>query len=161
MKILGAVLVVLACGGTGFIRTGRLSRQITQLDMLCMQVWFIQTELCQRGAPLPEVFRQAEDTYLRQIADELRNGKLLHEAARPFLQHIERGYRLSQGAKSMERLFHVLGRYDSITQAAACNRALEELEKQKATIQQELSEKGRLYRTVPLAFGLMVALAVI
>jgi len=54
----------------------------------------------------------------------------------------------------------VLGRYDSITQGVACSRTLEELEMQKATIQQELSEKGRLYRTVPMAFGLMVALAV-
>jgi len=160
MKILGAVLVVLACGGTGFIRTGRLSRQITQLDMLCMQVRFMQTELCQRGTSLPELFRQAEDVHLRQIAAELQNGKLLHEAAHSFLQHIERNHRLPQGAKSMERLFLVLGRYDSITQGVACSRTLEELEMQKATIQQELSEKGRLYRTVPMAFGLMVALAV-
>ena len=88
MKILGAVLVVLACGGMGFIRTGRLSRQITHLDMLCMQVRFMQTELCQRGTSLPELFRQAEDVHLRQIAAELQNGKLLHEAAHSFLQHI-------------------------------------------------------------------------
>lgn len=161
MRLLGALLVAGACGCTGFVRTATLARQIDQLDDLCALLRRIRNELCQRNTPLPQLFVQLGDPQLAAIAEQLRRGTPLTEAARPLLEHLEQKRNLPKCANSLKRLAQVLGQYDSATQAAACTQALEELEEQRQTLQKELSEKGTLYRTAPLALGLMAALAVL
>ena len=54
-----------------------------------------------------------------------------------------------------------MGRYDSATQAGACDRALEQLDLEREALRRELDEKGRLYHAVPLALGLMAALVLL
>lgn len=161
MRWLGAILVAGACGCTGFVRTATLSRQIALLEELCMLLRRARNELCQRNTPLPELFEGLGDLRFFGIAEQLRRGMPLPEAAQPFLVELEHKRGLVQSAHSLKKLAQVLGRYDSITQAEACDWTLTELEEQKQRLQQELREKGTLYRTAPLAFGAMAALAVL
>lgn len=161
MRWLGALLVAGACGCTGFVRTAALARQIALLDDLCTLLRRIQNELRQRNTPLPELFVQLGDMRLAGVAELLRQGTPLAEAAQPFIDRLEQKHSMPQSARSLRQLVLVLGRYDSITQAASCRQALDELEEQRQALRQELSEKGTLYRTAPLAFGMMAALAVL
>ena len=116
----------------------------------------MRTELLQRNAPLPDLLEMLGQN---AMAEGLRRGMTAREASHPLLQNLER--ELPQGASVLQRLAELLGRYDSRTQADACAYALEQLQTQKEGLIRELAEKGNLYRTVPLAFGLMAALAVL
>ena len=145
MRWLGALLLVGACGGMGLAKTGNLRRRIALLDSLLENLRQLQTELLQRNPPLPEILKQLGQPAL---AENVRRGMTMGQAARPLLQRLE-------------QLCGSLGRYDSCTQAQACVYALQQLQEQREALSRELAEKGNLYRTVPLAFGLMAALAVL
>ena len=156
MRWLGALLLVSACGGIGLAKTGNLRRRIALLDSLCENLRQLQTELLQRNPPLPDLLKQLGQPVL---AENVRRGMTMGQAARPLLQRLEG--ELPKTAQTLERLCGSLGRYDSSTQAQACAHALQQLQEQRDALSRELAEKGNLYRTVPLAFGLMAALAVL
>ena len=156
MRWLGALLLVGACGGIGLAKTGNLRRRIALLDSLCEKLRQLQTELLQRNPPLPDLLEQLGQPAL---AENVRRGMTMGQAAKPLLQRLEG--ELPKTAQTLEQLCGSLGRYDSSTQAQACAHALQQLQEQRDTLSRELAEKGNLYRTVPLAFGLMAALAVL
>ena len=156
MRWLGALLLVGGCGSIGLAKIDGLRRKITLLGGICSKLQQLQTELLQRNAPLPDVLMQMEQA---NLADDLRRGMTAQQAARPLLQKLKAD--LPHSAHTLEQLSAVLGRYDSATQARACAHALQQLQEQRLALLQELAEKGNLYRTVPLAFGLMAALAVL
>lgn len=156
MRWLGALLLVGACGSVGWQKTGGLRRKIALLDGLCRQLRQMENELLQRGTPLPDLMEQLGHS---PMAARLRSGMTARAAAQPMLEKL--AGELPQTARTMEDLWAVLGRYDGPTQARACGHALRELEAQKEALSRELAEKGNLYRAVPLAFGLMAALAVL
>jgi hypothetical protein len=110
----------------------------------------------QRNPPLPDLLEQLGQPAL---AENVRRGMTMGQAARPLLQRLEG--ELPKTAQTLEQLCGSLGRYDSGTQAQACAHALQQLQEQRDTLSRELAENGNLYRTVPLAFGLMAALAVL
>lgn len=156
MRWLGALLLVGACGSVGLKKIGGLRRRIALLDSLCQQLRQLQTELLQRNTPMPDLLEQLGQP---QLAAGMRQGMTAQAAARPLLQKLEG--ELPQSARTLEGLSGILGRYDGETQARACHHALQQLEAQREAFARELAEKGNLYRTVPLAFGLMAALAVL
>lgn len=156
MRWLGALLLVGACGGIGLAKTGTLRRRIALLDGLCENLRQLQTELLQRNPPLPDLLEQVKQPAL---AENVRRGMTMGQAAKPLLQRLEG--ELPKTAQTLEQLCCSLGRYDSSTQAQACTHALLQLQGQREELSRELAEKGNLYRTVPLAFGLMAALAVL
>jgi stage III sporulation protein AB len=156
VRWLGALLLVGACGGIGLAKTGNLRRRIALLDSLLENLRQLQTELLQRNPPLPDLLEQLEQPAL---AENVRRGMTMGQAAKPLLQRLEG--ELPKTAQTLEQLCCSLGRYDSGTQAQACVHALQQLQEQREALSRELAEKGNLYRTVPLAFGLMAALAVL
>lgn len=158
MRWLGALLMVAACGGMGFAWTGALRRKLALLERLCSLLRRLQTELSQRGTPLPQL---AEQLGLAAPAEQLRSGRTALSVAAPYLERLEKNWDLSETARTLEELARVLGRYDGGTQAAACGHAIGQLEVQRDALARELQEKGKLYHTVPLALGLMAALVVL
>lgn len=156
MRWLGALLLVGACGSMGVAKTGAIRRRIALLDSLCETLRQLQTELLQRNPPLSDLLEQLGQP---DLANHVRRGMTVEQAARPLLQRLEE--ELPRTAGTLQRLSALLGRYDSATQAQACAHALQQLQEQRENLSRELAEKGNLYRTVPLAFGLMAALAVL
>lgn len=156
MKWLGAALLVLAGGAAGLGKTAAIRRQIVLLEQLITLILHIRTELRQRGTPLPDILEnhRAEKLPLSVWAKELRAGKTVLQTAEPWLTGLE-----SDTGRVLFDLCAVLGRYDSETQARACDHAAHLLEGQADGLRRQLSEKGRLYHTVPLTLGLMAALA--
>ncbi len=166
MRALGAILLVVACGGVGFGWTLRQKQRIALLEALRAAVQGIGTELTQRGTPLPEILEgeaRRSDLLaegLSQLAKELRRGKPVVQAAAPLLEALSGRWELPQAAQTMEELCQRLGRYDAPTQGDACVRAAARLEQIGEEQQRVLLEKGRLYHTVPLALGAMAALVI-
>lgn len=144
-----------ACVLFGFGWTGTMRKKITLLENLCGAIRRIETDLRQQNKPLPEIM---EKEGFASLAKELRAGKLFSQAAEPLLKKMEHLFENGEPAAAVEELAWSLGRYDCATQADACKRAYVRLEACKEQLGQELSEKQRLYHTVPVALGCMVLL---
>lgn len=158
MKWLGAVMLVVAGAAAGVGKTASIRRQIELLDDLTALIRHIGTELRQRGTPLPEILEQHGSSRfpLKRLANALREGQTVLQAIEPWLSRQE-----PDTGRTLSGLCTVLGRYDGETQARACDHAVKLLEGQADNLRRQLAEKGRLYHTVPLTFGLMAALVLL
>lgn len=156
MKWLGAILLVVAGGAVGVGKTSAIRRHINLLEELTALIAHICTELRQRGTPLPEIVEhhRSDKLPLKAWAKGLRAGQTVLQTVEPFLLSLE-----PDCGRVLFDLCTVLGRYDSETQARACDHAVQLLEGQAEGLRRQLSEKGRLYHTVPLTLGLMAAVA--
>lgn len=156
MKWLGAVLLVFAGGAAGLGKTAAIRRRITLLEEITALILHIRTELRQRGTPLPDILEghRASGLPLKTWAKGLRAGQTVLQTAEPWLIRLE-----PDCGRVLSDLCAVLGRYDSETQAEACDHTEQLLEGQAEGLRRQLAEKGRLYHTVPLTLGLMAALA--
>lgn len=156
MKWLGALLLVFGGGIAGMGKTACIRRHITLLEELSALILHIRTELQQRGTPLPEILEGYRQSFLplKAWAEELRKGRSVLQTTGPWLDRLD----MDTGRITTE-LFGVLGRYDSGTQAQACDHAAQLLVSKAEELRRQLAEKGRLYQIVPLSLGLMAALA--
>lgn len=156
MKWLGAVLLVVAGGAVGVGKTAVIRQNISLLEELTALIAHICTELRQRGTPLPDILEhhRAGKLPLQTWAKGLRAGQTVLQTVEPCLMELE-----PDCGRVLLDLCAVLGRYDCETQARACDHAVQLLEGQAEGLRRQLSEKGRLYHTVPLSLGLMAALA--
>lgn len=156
MKWLGAILLVVAGGAVGVGKTAAIRRSIRLLEELTALITHICTELQQRGTPLPDILEhhRAGKFPLQTWAKGLRAGQTVLQTVEPSLLKLE-----PDCGRVLFDLCAVLGRYDSETQARACDHAVQLLEGQTENLRRQLSEKGRLYHTVPMALGLMAAVA--
>lgn len=156
MKWLGALLLVLGGGAAGMGKTASIRRRIALLEELAALILHIRTELRQCGTPLPEILEGYRPSVLplKDWAGELRKGRTVLQTAGPWLDRLD-----TDTGRIATELCAVLGRYDSGTQAQACDRAAQLLASKAEDLRRQLAEKGRLYHTVPLSLGLMAALA--
>lgn len=159
MKWLGALLVMMTSLWIGLERLAALKKEIRLLERLAALLRFVQRELMQRGTPLPELVYSAREQHLlpdriaHQFAEKLKAGETVAQAAAPYLQSLP-----AACAGICGSLCAVLGRYDSRTQASACEQAYRELEVLRNRLCKELEEKGKVYGMLPVTLGLMAVL---
>jgi len=159
VKWLGALLVMTASLWIGLRRLAALKKEIRLLERLIALLQFVQRELMQRGTPLPELVHNARaqqllsDRIAHRLAEELKAGETVAQAAAPYLQALP-----AACVGILGSLCTVLGRYDSRTQASACEQACRELEVLRNRLCKELEEKGKVYGMLPVTLGMMAVL---
>ena len=159
MKWLGALLVMTASLSVSLKRIGALRKEIRLLERLIGLLRFVQRELIQRGTPLPELVRNAQaqdllpDKLAYPLVEKLKAGETVAQAVTPYLQSLP-----DTCAGILESLCAVLGRYDSRTQACACEQALSELDLLRRQLDKKVEEKGKVYGMLPVTLGLMAVL---
>ena len=158
VKAVGGALLMTACFLVGFGWTGSMRRKVRLLDGFCGLLLRMETELLQRGTPLAEMMEREGQNAL---AERLRAGELFARAAQPQLEALECLFGQGEVLSAAEELCWNLGRYDRDTQAAACSRARVRLEGCKVLLERELTEKQRLYHTVPVALGCILLLVIL
>ncbi len=159
MKWLGALLLIGGGAAVGINKVSMMRKGIAQLDELCIFIRYLQTELCQRALPLPELFRTYESACplsTDKLCKAAEQGRTLADAVHLQLEQME-----TSCAWILSELLHVLGKYDRETQAQACGRALSLLAEEKERAEHQLCEKAAIYRTVPLTLGIMAALVLL
>ena len=156
MKWLGAALLVFSGAAVGFGKTAAIRRRILLLERLTALLFHIQTELRQRGTPLPDILEGYSSHHLplKTWANELRAGHTVLQTVSPWLDKLD-----ADTGHILTELCTVLGRYDGETQALACDHAIHRLEEQTCALRRQITEKGRLYHIVPLTLGLVAAVA--
>lgn len=165
MKMLGAVLVIAACGGFGFLFAANYRREEKALRQLAAALDYMECELQYRLTPLPELCRQAGaecrspiSGIFLELALQLEN-QLSPDVSLCMRAAISRSNGLPGLAKKcLYKLGGSLGRFDLEGQLkgleavrADCRRELESLETNRA-------ERLRSYQTLGLCAGAALAI---
>lgn len=168
LKVLGAVVVILVCGGFGFSLAARHREEIHSLEMLLKILDYIECELNCRLTPLPQLCRQATIRLEHRIAEIFR--KFADELDRQVLPD---AYSCMYGAVSsvqnlpesvnqyLLELGETLGTFDLQGQVKEldairlkCMRRLEELDKDKDV-------RIRSYQTLGICAGAALTIILI
>ena len=165
IRALGALLVVLAAGGTGAALAEGMKKRAALLRETEGFLRLAADELRQRETPLPALFFLAAEgggrlaETLRSCGQKTARGLTAERALSPLTELLRESCG-PQAAFALEEAARVLGRYDGETQAEACLRAALRLREEKEEAEHLAREKGRLCRAVSLCLGAMAALAV-
>lgn len=156
IKIIGAVILLAAAFGYGYLKIREERRKIAETDALCDLVSFIRQNIAHYMKPLPDIFaaysdrcglleengfieicrtngiRAAWEETVFHLPDNVR------EAMADFVRSIGGGYR--------EDELHL------------CDYTLEQFEKAGLKMREEIKGKEKLYRTIPPLLALSVML---
>lgn len=165
MKWIGAILVIIGCGGVGFYMAFQYRRELQMLKQLEKALEYMTSELRYRQTPLPQLVRAAADRScgaLRHCLEEL-SGELESQIAPDAISCMKAVLAKAKDIPSrvfncMEQLGSTLGLFDLEGQLAGfasvqreCGRGIEEMEAGK-------QQRIRSYQTLGLCAGAALAI---
>ena len=165
LKMIGAILVIAACGGVGFKIAATQRREEQTLYRLTAILDYMECELQYRLTPLPELCRQAaaEDKgILRQLfhglALELED-QISPDAERCMNAVLSRFQQLPASTReSLELLGRSLGRFDLEGQLKGLEAVRQECRLKAASLSQNKETRLRSYQTLGLCAGAAIAI---
>lgn len=153
-KIMGAVMLLAAAVGYGFVKIREERRKIAELDALCELVRYIRENIAHYMKPLPQIFASY-------------NGGILEESG--FLGDCRRyGIRTAwensdlalpeKCRRAMCDFANSIGGGYREDELNLCDYTLEQIDKARLTMREELAGKEKMYRTIPPLLALSVML---
>lgn len=165
-RVLGAVLVIAACGALGLTGVARLEGRVRDLGELAAGLDALQRELGWRLAPLPQALETAAGASRGPAAEFFsrcaqgagrENGQSFQQVWRDSLSAIP--FRLAAGDKVLlERLGPVLGRYDGGSQRLALEDTAAGLRSLQGEAADDRRRLGRVYGALGVTAGLVLAI---
>lgn len=164
-KWIGAVLVIVGCGGFGFSLAAAQLREEAQLRQMIRMLKFMQRELRYRLTPLPELCRQAAGegkgqlrAVMQYLAVELE-GRERPDVTSCMRASLSRAGELNRRMKGLlTRLGRSLGRFDLDGQLEGLEEILDACREQLKDIQSEKATRLKSYRTLGLCTGAALAI---
>ena len=168
MKIIGAILIVAACGGFGFMVAAYHIREEKSLRLLIMLLDYMECELQYKMTPLPALCRQAADEGNSQIhksfsylAQELDN-QVSPDVCRCMSAALSKAKELPKYThKAMLMLGHSLGRFDLAGQLKGLNFVKEQCGLELDKLCKNKDVRLRSYQTLSLCAGAAMAILLI
>lgn len=165
MKLLGAILVVVACGAVGFAFAASHLREERALRNLIMILDHMECELQYRLPPLPELCRQVsmeDDSLVHKaflyLAEEL-DSQVSPDVCRCMTAALEKNKELPlKTNKAMLMLGHSLGRFDLDGQLKGIDFVRQQcrIDLEKLSLNKDSRLRG--YRTLGICAGIAVAI---
>ena len=169
IRILGAALLTVGCGGLGLSAVNRLDSRVRDLRELSAGLEILQRELGWRLSPLPKALEAASGGTHERAAQFFaycaRESRQL--AGAPFRTLWSRGLercplRLNREDRALlEQLGPVLGRYDGESQRQAVENVLTGLSRRLVQAEDDRRRLGRVYGVLGLTAGLILTLVLI
>ena len=159
-KIIGAVLVLVGCGGFGFYTAHIYRRQVLSLTQLIRVLEFMECELEYRQTPLPELIRKSADICSGKLAELLCDfareleGQIYPDAASCMALVLRRIKDFpSESFDALVQLGRTLGCFDADGQCKGIRavRAVCEQNLKAYTVSQDA--RLRTYRTLGICAG--------
>ena len=171
LKLIGSILVFGSCAALGLSARQGLRRRIAAADAMHRALSHIRSEIACRRTPLPDIVAELaedNDAEVRMVFRLLRR-RLREETDRSFgylWRACLRDSRAQTGLGEEEcRILcdaaNYLGRYDAGEQLAGLAQTMYRLSAARAAAEQELRQKGNLYRVCGAAAGILVVLVLI
>ena len=169
IRIFGAALLILGCGGLGLSAVNRLDGRVRDLRELSAGLEILQRELGWRLSPLPEALETAAGGTHGRAAQFFaccaQGAKQL--AGSPFRTLWSRGLERSplwlsgEDRALLEQLGPILGRYDGDSQRQAVENALAGLGRRLTQAEDDRRRLGRVYGILGLTAGVFLAIVLI
>lgn len=165
LKWIGAVLIIMGCGGTGFSLAASHRRQEWELRQFMASLDYMQCELQYRLTPLPDLCRQtaaqtagAVRKLFTVLANELED-QIAPDVHHCILAAVSKTPDLQIGtveiAKDMGR---TLGRFDLDGQLRGLEYARQECRRRLEALSENRDVRLRSYQTLGLCAGAALAL---
>lgn len=169
IRFMGAVLLVVGCGGLGLGAVGYLDNRVRDLRELSAGLEILQRELGWRLAPLPKALEAAAEGTQGSAA---RFYKFCAQGAGrlsgiPFQQLWKEGLeqcslRLDAEDRALlEQLAPVLGRYDGDSQRQAVEGVLAGLGRRQIQAEEDRRQLGKVYGVLGVTVGLFLVIVLI
>ncbi len=165
IKIVGAILVVVGCGGFGLMVARNHKREVYALQQLIMALEYMENELSYQLTPLPEVCRKITNIcsgtikrFFASLAEEMES-QITPDVDRCVIATLQNVRDIPKHAASNIRdmgcslgRFHLEGQKNAIRSVKdSCRRTLE-------TITKNQEERIRSYQTLALCTGAALAI---
>lgn len=168
MKLIGAILVVIGCGGVGFSMAAVYHKEVSVIRQLLRVLDYISCELQYHLTPLPQLFRYAAQEcsgYMRTVCiafvEELENqispnvSNCMHNAVRKC------GNIPPLAAELLEDFGRSLGRFDLQGQIQSLEAVRQAGRRKLDALEQNKDVRLRSYQTLGLCAGAALALLLI
>ena len=166
MKIVGAILLVIACTLCGIGQARKLYFRRSCLEGVLDALRFMDAELKNGAVPIPEIFKELEglpNSKLHSFYSELNtkmSGLGNESLAEIWQNSILDNKDISLSVRQRQVLCRVgtyLGRYSENEQSDAITACISHMEDELKRTSEKAREGGKLYTSLGLTFGLMLA----
>lgn len=165
IKIVGAVLIIFACGGCGFMLAAHYTYKIRMLHDLSYTLEFMICELQYRVTPLPQLCRAAGEQsggkigkLLLAFSNELE-AQISPNAALCMATVLERSTDLDIMTVSFfTELGNHLGRFDLPGQIRGLEKCMEDCKGKLERLNKDKDSRLRSYQTLGLCAGAAIAI---
>ncbi len=165
MKILGAMLVIAGCAGTGIYMAAAWRREEKLLKELSGTFSFMQREMECRVTPLPELCRKCAGQASGKIRkiflclQEELESQIFPDVSRCMASALEKNPDLPDScACALKDAGNFLGKFDLTGQLAALAEAAVSCRNLSESMQQRRSERAGSYQTLGLCAGAALAI---
>ena len=164
-KLIGAICVIVACGGTGFMMAGHYISQIRQLADMQIAIDYMESEIQYRCTPLPLLCRQASEQVsgklklvFQALADELES-QISPDVALCMTSVLDKLAITQKILRSvLIGLGNNLGKFDMNGQLRALENSRSICSDKLKQLQKEREGRIRSYQTLGLCAGAAIAI---
>ena len=164
-KLIGAVLIVLSCGGFGFTMAASFRKEETALRQLIGALDYMQCELQFHLTPLPELCRKAGEEHRGIVGDFLvaLSEELAGQTSAEVSGCMESVFRRFETLpvrirKPLELLSASLGRFDAAGQISGLEAVRSHCRLELDSMAQNRENRLRSYQTLGLCAGAAIAI---
>lgn len=165
IKVVGSLLIVLACGGVGIMLTISHKNAEKAIKMLILNVEFIQRELQYRMTPLPDILcsvsKQSDcfiSRFFHDLVEEMEkqiSPSITHcaEAALGGLHDVPECIK-----RALTLLAHSLGQFDIDGQIGALDSVKTECQEILSSLKEDREVRLRNYQTIAICAGIVIVI---
>lgn len=157
LRVIGCVLVIMACSSMGFEKSKELSVHRKQLEELQRIFTLIQTKIEYIKIPFDELFVNMDSEWLNAISKELKQHKKSFKEI--WISSIETHFKESFLTKSELEELKQIGK--NISHPEAIRLYLIQLDNAIQTTREEEKEKKKLYQSMGIMAGIFLVIMLI
>lgn len=171
VKIVGAALVIIACGAMGIVKSQELKQRQKELYLVKRMLLLLRGEIKYSRTPLPEAFinigkRMGGELggFLTGVGEQLekQEGRPFSDVWKQAVNKDLCGTKLNKEDKEqLKRMGENLGYLDGEMQMNIIELQLEQVETQLERLEQSMAGKTRVYNCVGIFSGLLIAIVLL
>lgn len=164
IKWIGAILIIVGCGGFGFLMASAYRSEERMLEALCRALEYMSCELAYRMTPLPQLCRNTADLLTGKTKEVfLRLAQELDQQVSPdassCMRAVQASINLPDSVQDvLTQLGNCLGSFDLSGQIRGIESCLKNAQEKRKYLSNHRQNRIRSYQTLGLCAGAALAI---